>query len=354
MLLKKLPLELVQQIVRLVLQDNNPRNLTALLGTNKALETVTTDVYMRSLQELETSLERWQYIPLPIRRSMARDIIMSKPDPGFKFTIATYMHAVASYLSQYSQTFDASATGRLSHTQWLHEICSVLAPSEADCVCDKPAFMHSRCYSLASVPGTAFHVAILKRYTRLETVMIADGKGAGSVCPYLKVSKRNPMLTRRNALEWACAYGFDDTVHRLVSAAENEMKRPEEYLPTAAAICAVRIEPRRCNTKLLHFLLDRLSIQSWSRSTPDPIFTYHSRRISFKEWNRIVLSTLVQHRNKAAICTLRRSYPYLEFSSTVKLLHENWCHEHFSLMAIAKQRPHCEFMNTSNTGPIGE
>ncbi|KAJ4991644.1 hypothetical protein SVAN01_02759 [Stagonosporopsis vannaccii] len=349
MLLEKLPLELIQHILELALQDSKLRTLTALLGVNSISETEVAKLYLRKLGDIKSRAAYWSRVPFPLRRRMARDIIMSQPGIASKRTIANYMNAVATYLMRYAEDHDPSGTGRFSRAYWLHNIASVLAPSDADCRCGKPAFLHSKCYSLFSVPDTAFHIAILKKHTNLEIAMIADGMGEHSVCPYLKVSKKDPTCTRRTALEWACAHQLEDTVRRLVAAAERALKKPEDYLPTAAAVCAATRDPYR-DASLLRFLLDHLFIISWARHSDGPIFTYQSRLISFKHWNRIVLANLARHKarkTRSTIYEMRRHYPYLEFGSTLNLLPYNFCRELFGYTRIIRQRPFCKIFNAN-------
>ncbi|KAH6622022.1 hypothetical protein C7974DRAFT_377647 [Boeremia exigua] len=345
MMLEKLPVELVRRIFEFVLDDDDLQNLTALLGVNTIFEAETSKLYESKIRHVRPEATYWARIPCPVRRRMARDIIMSHSESSSKRTIATYMHSVASYLLRLSHEFDANNAG-LNHTQWWYKVISVLASSEADCRCGKPAFLHLTCHSLWSVSDTAFHVVILERHTRLEIAMIERGKGAESTCPYLKVSKKDPTFARRNALEWACSQQLEDTVHRLVFAAEKAMKRPEQYLPTATAICAATHQPHRGDTPLLCFLLDRLSITSWKRNSSGPMFTYQSRLVSFKEWNRRVLSTLAQHKarnTQTAILIMRTYYPYLEFGNTLNLISKNLGRQDFGRRIIAGQRPFCRF-----------
>jgi hypothetical protein len=322
MLLEKLPLELVQHIIGIVVprhEHNNQFNtLTALLSVNKALESEVSSLCLRKVQYVKYGLGWWPWIPFLIRFHMARKTIATEPAPGEKRTIATYMHAVAYYLQQYAMFHDPEGTGKLRHIQWLHEIGSVLALRGADCGCGKPAFMHSRCYDLSSVSETAFHVVLLRQHTKLEAMMILEeGKGIHSVCPYLKVSSKDPFFTRRNALEWACAHGLDISVRRLVAVAVEQGRNAESYLPTAIAICAMHTKASK--TTLLDFLLSALDA-----IVRDPRYRYeqlqYCRKILlFRDWTLKVLFSLAQHKRLDGISVLRKHYPYLEGSVTCVL-----------------------------------
>lgn len=310
MLLEKLPIELVQQIIGHVLQDGRVEDSTALLGVSRILEAETTGVILRSLASNEQRASYWTKVLLPIRRRMASDAIMYTPDPSTKRTIATYMHAVTSTLMQYARTFDADSTGRLSHTQWLYEIASVLAPLDADCRCGKPAFMHSRCYNLSSVADTAFHIAILKRHTKLEIAMIQAGKGVGSICPYLKVSLGDITRRRRNALEWACAYGYDDSIRRMIEASEYQGHRPGTFLPTAAAVCAVLSADDQDG--FLESLLEYLDEVITRPGSDSPGFWYKEKNIGWRQWYRILLIELSKCRKPGVISMLTWRYPWVD------------------------------------------
>jgi hypothetical protein len=238
-------------------------------------------------------------------------VIVAKPGPSVEPNISVYMHAVVDYLETFSKTFDPEDTGLLSRAQWLYEICDILAHEGADCQCGKPAFKHLKCYDLFDVPQTAFHVAILNRHTTLEKKMIEDGRSVDSVCPYLKVSKKDPMFLRRNAIEWACQCGFDDTVRRLLEAATEEGEKPETYIPTAAAIAAVR-----GNAKLLEYLLCCFAdVSTW-----DTTLQYLNRMVSLKEWYRKVLISLAMHKQWLTVPIMRRHYPYFDLYGAEKLL----------------------------------
>jgi hypothetical protein len=342
MLLEKLPIELLQQIIADVIEDNDPRNAIALSRVNSIFDFVTTNVYLDRLRGVKSELERWRHVPFWIRRRIAHDAIMDLPDPDAKPTIATYMHAVASYLQDYSRRIEPDKTGSLSHTQWLHDISAVLALPGADCRCGKPAFMHSRCHSLHSVPDTAFHIIILKQHTGLETLMIGEGKGVGTVCPYLKVSKKDLMFRRRNALEWACAYGFEDSARRMIRAAEEEGKRAEVYLPTAAAISAVYTKDGE--GKLLEFLLERLDNVTHANPWVDKL-QYQDTLISCKEWNRRITVELAKRNNSHAVLSIIRHNPYLDHWTAFHLLPRkiyNRCERGI----LHAERPYCDWGRT--------
>ena len=343
MLLKKLPIELLQQIIADVIEDNDPRNAVALLRVNSKFEIVTTNVYRHILQGVKSELDRWRHFPFQIRRRIAHDAIMSLPGPDAKPSIATYMHAVASYLQEYSRKFDTAKTGSLGYTQWLHDICAILALPGADCKCGKPAFMHSRCYSLDSVPDTAFHIVILKQHTKLETVMIEEGKGVSTVCPYLKVSKKDPKFWRRNALEWACAYGLEDSARRIIRAAEEGGKRAEAYLPTAAAISAVYTKDGE--GKLLEFLLERLNNVTPANPWVNKL-QYQDKSISCKEWNRRITIELAKHKNTYAVLSIIRHYPYLDHWTAFDLLPRKIYNSCFKNGILHAERPYCDWGRT--------
>jgi hypothetical protein len=183
MLIEKLPLELVQYIIELVLRDNNRKDFYALLGVNRILGKETIVLHLRPSRSSNSEADRWNQLPLHFCRRMAQENVMGGPDPGTKRSIATYMHAVVRYLELYSKAFDPEHSGLMSRDQWLHEICNILALHGADCKYGKPAFKHTRCHNLAYQPDTAFHLAILKRYTILEKAIIDDGRSWNSVCP---------------------------------------------------------------------------------------------------------------------------------------------------------------------------
>jgi hypothetical protein len=319
MLLEKLPLELVQHIIGLVVpgreHNDHSKNLTALLSVNKALESEVSSLCLRNLQDVMYGVGWWPRVPFLVRFHMARKIIAIEPAHGKKRSIATYMHAVAYYLRQYAMFHDPEETGQLSHIQWLHEIGSVLALRGADCRCGKPAFMHPRCYDLSSVPETAFHVVLLRQHTKLEAMMVLEeGKGIDSVCPYLKVPRKDPLFTRRNALEWACARGLDASVVRLVAVAVEQGRNGESYLPTAAAICAMHTKASK--KTLLAFLLDALDAIVRNPRYRYEQLQYCGRILLFKEWTLKVLGSLAQHKRIHGISVLRKKYPYLEGSVT--------------------------------------
>ncbi|KAJ4324204.1 hypothetical protein N0V94_001416 [Neodidymelliopsis sp. IMI 364377] len=277
MLLEKLPVELVEQIVEFILDDDNPGYLENLLGINKPFERLVTRTFLRQIKDKTSPMERWKCMPLRIRARMARDTLLTKPRPGTKRDIVSYMHKVVDILLLYADTFDPNGAGLLSREKWLSEICDILAPHEADCQCGRPAFMHQKCYDLAFVRDTAFHVAILGGHTALEIAMIEDGRSFDSVCPYMKVSKRDPRFARRTALEWACAYGFKDSVQRLVEVAKLEGTKPETYIPTAAAIAAAR-----GHLDLFNILIGYIANLSAWRT----ILRFQNQTISLREWNR--------------------------------------------------------------------
>lgn len=342
MLLEKLPLELVQDVLEHVLQDDKLEDSTALLGVNRVLEAETTRSIMRKITTYEKGTAMWASVPMPIRRRMAVDAIKNEPGPGSKFNIATYMHAVACHLVQYAKACDLEGAGKLSEKQWLHEIATVIAPPETDCSCGKPAFLHSRCHALSSVPDTAFHIAMLKNYIKLEVAMIRDGKGVRSACPYIKVSKRDLALRRRNALEWACASGRGDSVRRLVEAAEEQGNWAGILLPTAVAICAVHTRDQRDSG--LDFLLDHIDRCRRRRETQRIGFWYQERLFEFRDWLRIVIIELAKRKNSEVIDKLISRYPYMELWTALDLCQGS----PFQLMrkVFEVERPYCDLRKT--------
>lgn len=346
MLLDKLPLELVQHIIGFVVQDDErndrPRNLTALLGVNKVLESEVTNLCLRNVQDVRHGPCWWAQVPFRVRSRMARDMIMSQPSFGAKRTIATYMHAVACFLQQYAMLHDPDESGRLTHAQWLHEIASVLALRGADCGCGKPAFMHARCYDLSSVSDTAFHVVLLKQYRKLEALMIlGEGKGLDSVCPYLQVSKKDPLFTRRNALEWACAHGLEASVVRLIAVAEEQGRNAETYIPTAAAVCAMHTKDNK--GALLNFLLNDLDKAIRNTRSWDAKLCYRHRTITLKQWTLTVLISLAQHKRLDAISVLRRHYPYFDSWDAFRVLPKDFCQWQSMKAFMETERPYCNF-----------
>jgi hypothetical protein len=320
MLLEKLPLELVQHIINLVVSERgsnrDSKDLRALLSVNKALESEAAGLCLRNAQD---SRHGWPQAPFLVRLGMTREILANEPAPGEKRTIANYMHAVAYYLQQYALFHDPKDTGRLSHAQWLHEITSILALRGADCRCGKPAFLHSRCHDLSSVPDTAFHVVLLRQHTKLEAMMILEeGKGIETVCPYLRVSKKDPFFTRRNALEWACTHRLESSVVRLIAVAEEQGKNAEIYLPTAVAVCAMRTKLSK--ETLLKYLLKTLDkVLRGSRLHHDEAkLRYCNRMIGRRDWMCKVFTSLAQHRCLDGMSVLRRHYPYCESESLEK------------------------------------
>jgi hypothetical protein len=345
MLLEKLPLELVQHIIDLVVpeheHDGHSKALTVLLSVNKAVEREVTRLCLRNVQDAKHGLGWWPRVPFLVRFHMAREIIATEPGPGDKRTIATYMHAVAYYLQKYAIFHDPEETGRFSHTQWLHEIGSVLALRGADCGCGKPAFMHSRCYDLYSVPETAFHIVLLRQHTKLEVMMIREeGQGIESVCPYLKVSSKDPLFTRRNALEWACAHGLDISVMRLVATAEEQGRDAESYLPTAAATCAMHTKASK--RILLEFLLNSLDDIVRSPEFRYERLQYCGKIYSVKGWTLKVLISLAQHKRLDGLSVLRKHYPYQEDENAIRLLPKEFRWK--SVKAFMKsKRLYCNF-----------
>jgi hypothetical protein len=304
MLLEKLPLELVEQVIELILDDDNPRYLENLLGINKPFEQLTTTTLLRRIRDKTSPMARWRYIPLRIRGRMARDTILIKPSPGTKRDIVSYMQKVVDTLLLYANTFDPNGAGLLSREEWLSEVCDILAPHEADCQCGKPAFMHQKCYDLAFVHDTAFHIAILGGHTALEIAMIEDGRSFNSICPYLKVAKRDPRFARSTALEWACAYGLKDSVQRLVEVAKLERTKPETYIPTAAAIAAAW-----GHLDLLNILIGYIAnLPTWETK-----LRYQNQTIYLREWNRRVLVNLAKYKQSGAITVMRQCFPYFNW-----------------------------------------
>jgi hypothetical protein len=346
MLLENLPIELVQHTINLVIlgesHSEQSKTLTALLSVNKALESEVSALCLRNVQDAMYGSGWWPHVPFPARFRMAREIITTQPAPGEKRTIATYMHAVACYLNEYAMYHDPEETGRLSHEQWLHEIASVLSLRGADCKCGKPAFLHRRCRDLSSVSETAFHVVLLKQHTKMETKMLLEeGKGIHSVCPYLKVSRKDPFFTRRNALEWACVRGLESSVVRLVAVAEAQGWNAESYLPVATAVCAMHTH----NSKgiLLRFLLDKIE-----RVISDPRcryerLQYHNSVLSLKKWALKVVIQLAQHKRYAGIDIVRKRFPCLNNPNVSGIVPEE-----FSPVSIRTfmeiERPFCNFV----------
>lgn len=204
--------------------------------------------------------------------------------------------------------------------QQLNEIASVLALKGADCGCGKPAFMHSRCYALASVSDTAFHIVVLRQYTKLESLMISEeGKGIDTVCPYLKVSKNDLLYARRNALEWACALRLEDSVVRLVVAAEAQGKNNRTYLPTATAVCAMHTVSGK--EALLKSLLNDLdNIVQDPRMHHDNVkLQYYKRLLGRRSWILKIFTSLEQHRRLDGMSVLRKNYPYCESESMLRI-----------------------------------
>jgi hypothetical protein len=345
MFLTKLPIELVQHTINLAISgephSEQSKTLTALVSVNKALESEVSALCLRNVQDAMHGPGWWPRVPFLARFRMAREIITMQPTSGGKRTIATYMHAVACYLNEYATYHDPEETGRLGHERWLHEIASVLALKGADCECGKPAFLHRRCRDLSSVSDTAFHVVLLKQHTKLETKMLLEeGKGIHSVCPYLKVSRKDPLFTRRNALEWACARGLESSVVRLVAMTEAQGRNAENHLPMATAVCAMHTQ----NSKgiLLRFLLDKIE-----RVVGNPGFRYerlqyHNSVLSLQKWALKVVTQLAQHKRRAGIDIVRKRFPCLNNLSVSAIVPE------FSAASIRifmeAERPFCNFM----------
>jgi hypothetical protein len=341
MLLEKLPLELVQHIIGLVISENQrneqSKALTALFSVNKALGSEVSSLCVRNVQDAGHGLSWWPRVPFPVRFRMAQEIVTTDPAAGDKRTIATYMHAVAYYLQQYARIQDPEETGRLSHVQWLLEIASVLALRGADCACGRPAFVHARCYDLSSVPDTAFHVVVLRQHRKLEAMMILEeGKGIDSICPYLKVSKKDPLFMRRNALEWACAHGLESSVVRLIAVAEEQGRNVESYLPTAAAICALHTKAGKGS--LLDFLLNELDKVVRNPTSWYTKLQYRGRIVSFEEWISKVLTSLSQHKILEGISVLHKHYPYFESVFRAVLKEAHW---EATKDFMETERPYC-------------
>jgi hypothetical protein len=348
MLLEKLPLELVQHIVYLVVSgngsDGNLKALTALLKVNKTLENEVAELCLRNVQDTRHGVSWWPRVPYLVRLRMTSEIIASEPAPGEKRTIATYMHAVAYYLQQYALLHDPGETGRLSHTEWLYEIASILALRGADCRCGKPAFMHSRCHDLSSVPDTAFHVVLLRQHTKLESGMVLeDGKGIDTECPYLKVSMKDPFFARKNALEWACARGLENSVVHLVAVAEELGRNAEMYLPTAAAVCAMHTTLSMGT--LLETLLDKLdrALLSSRLHHDEARLQYCNRMIRRKVWLCKVFTSSAQHRCLDGMFVLRKHYPYCESESLSKAVWPKRLHWEPIKLFMQNERPYCTF-----------
>ena len=346
MLLEKLPIELVQHTINLAI-SGEPHSkqssiLTALFSFNKVLESEVTALCLRNVQDAMYGPGWWPRVPFLARFRMAREIITAQPAPGEKRNIATYMHAVASYLNEYSMYHDPEETGRLGHERWLHEIASVLALKGADCQCGKPAFLHRRCRDLSSVSDTAFHVVLLKQHTKLETKMLLEeGKGIHSICPYLKVSRKDPFFTRRNALEWACARGLESSVVRLVAVAEAQGWNAERYLPVATAVCAMHTK----NSKgiLLHFLLDKIERVVGGPGFRRERLQYHNSVLSLQKWALKVVIQLAQHKRYAGIDVVRTRFPCLNNPNVSGIVPEEFSPA--SIRTFMKfERPFCNFV----------
>lgn len=351
MLLEMLPLELVQYIIGLVLSEErkigSSKALIAMMRVNKALERQAASVCLRDVQDTRHGLGWWPQVPFQVRLRIAREIIATEPAPGEKRTIATYMHAVAYYIQQFAKFHDPKKAGRMGRLHWLHEIACVLALNGADCGCGKPAFMHSKCYDLSSVPDTAFHFLFLRQHTKLEAMMILEeGKDIASMCPYLKVSKKDPLYTRRNALEWACARGLEKSVVRLIAVTEERGRNPESYLPMAAAVCAMHT--KSSTETLLGFLLTELD-----RSVRDPYwyarFQYCGKILSIRDWTLKVLMSLAQHNRLDGVSVLRKRYPYLEGENVISVLPKQFRWESIKIF-METERPHCIFQKWDEDG----
>jgi hypothetical protein len=346
MFLTKLPIELVQHTINLAISgephSEQSKTLTALVSVNKALESEVSALCLRNVQDAMHGPGWWPRVPFLARFRMAREIITMQPTSGGKRTIATYMHAVACYLNEYATYHDPEETGRLGHERWLHEIASVLALKGADCECGKPAFLHRRCRDLSSVSDTAFHVVLLKQHTKLETKMLLEeGKGIHSVCPYLKVSRKDPLFTRRNALEWACARGLESSVVRLVAMTEAQGRNAENHLPMATAVCAMHTQ----NSKgiLLRFLLDKIE-----RVVGNPGFRYerlqyHNSVLSLQKWALKVVTQLAQHKRRAGIDIVRKRFPCLNNLSVSAIVPKEFSAASIRIFMEA-ERPFCNFM----------
>jgi len=158
------------------------------------------------------------------------------------------MHATADYLEDYAKKADPTGSGLLSRDEWLEEICQIMAPREADCqtgilVCVVPYNYHR-----VRLPGTAFHVAMLRRHTALEISMINDGLGPTTRCPYLMVLKSTAEGSRENALEWACQARHFDTVQRMLLGSKTPV-------PGYILAGALRIVAYHGYLEILDFLL---------------------------------------------------------------------------------------------------
>ena len=346
MLLEKLPIELVQHTISLAVSakphSEQSNALTALIRANKALESEVSALCLRNVQDAMYGPGWWPRVPFLARVRMAREIITTQPAPGEKRNIATYMHAVAYYLNEYATYHDPEETGRMGHERWLYEIASVLALREADCVCGKPAFLHRRCHDLSAVSDTAFHVVLLKQHTKLETKMIfEEGKGIHSVCPYLKVSRKDPLFTRRNALEWACARGLESSVVRLVAVAEAQGRNAESYLPMATAVCAMYTQSSKGS--LLHLLLDRIEKTVGNPGFRYERLQYRNRVLSVKEWALKVVTQLAQHKRLAGIDIVRKHFPYLSVLSISDVLPKEFSAESIRIF-METERPFCGFV----------
>ncbi|KAF3001959.1 hypothetical protein E8E13_007326 [Curvularia kusanoi] len=321
MLLEKLPIELVQHTIDLVLSDQNLHEqrdtLTILCRVNKALKNQVTALCMRNVQDTRYGAEWWPQVPFLVRFHMAREAIAAAPSVGEKRTIATYMHAVALLLKQYAMLHDPQGTGQFSHKRWLGETASVLALKGAD----------------------SFHVVLLKQHTKLETAMLEDGKAIDSACPYLKVSKKDPFFTRRNALEWACAHGLEVSALRLVAMAKKQGKITASYLPTAAAVCIMHTT--KDTRPLLFYLLHNLDMIAYC-----PPFCrklqYCGRNIPIPEWTRKLLLSLAQHKRSEGLFILRKYYPYADSPNIASTLRKEH-HWESMKMFMEIERPYCNF-----------
>jgi hypothetical protein len=75
MLLEKLPLELVQHIIGIIVpgreHNDHSKTLTVLLGVNKALQSEVSSLCLRNVQDVKYGLSWWPCVPFLIRFHMA-------------------------------------------------------------------------------------------------------------------------------------------------------------------------------------------------------------------------------------------------------------------------------------------
>ncbi|KAF2865229.1 hypothetical protein BDV95DRAFT_587145 [Massariosphaeria phaeospora] len=235
MLLTKLPLELVQDIIALSVQDQEIFDVVRMREVNHLFDREVIRAYSSLDNHKVPGRWKWSRVPISYRLRWSRSVVGRNRTQD---EITSYMHDTVDYLEKISKAADPDDSGLVTREQWLNELCEIMAPYEADCQCGRPAFRHPQKYNREKIRETAFHVAILKRRTALEIAMIEDGMCASSGCPYIQVHRREVEWKRRNALEWAVQQGLVDTVQRLV--ADDETKRAYTMWNEALRIAAMR------------------------------------------------------------------------------------------------------------------